>query len=462
MACTNCENNTQNTAFSYSFNTKNCTNCGTSCETQLDSSCVIYTGSALTCTNIGTNVTVEEALKALDTKICSIDATDIDWSSFDYACLTGSGPQFTTAQEFVEAISEFVCTTDTDFRSYVTSNNSSVTGIANRTHAIENPALSTNSYLSITSASTYSQVQTAFNSAFLQIYPLFNPSSANWSSISVSPSPTTLIQAYNALIAKQVGNAAAIATFAPLPEFDNSANCLAGTSTDTLVETVDALTTYTCDLPTYDPADITTTCVTPGSSLTDTIQSLATNIDYLKTNSILTVNGTDMALADNGGDCTGVNLSIKSTSPVRRTVASNASDTAPGDLSAKLVAGDNITLDFSDNAHVVIAAETTTLDYKVKSTGDDTTADYLFNKVVGGSSSSGGIDTGIAIATTLLNPTDYETVSVYPVVNAYNFASFFMTTVSNDSELLIQFKNLMTQASAVSSANPPTDLVVTH
>lgn len=458
MSCVDCNSSNRHTSFSYNFNQSNCVSCSPICDTQMDSSCVKYTGSALTCNDIASNTNLEVIIKAFDEKFCDIDSNAVDWSTFNYACLTNPDDSpITTPQEFVEVISDYVCTTSSDFTDFSTDTTSNFTSTNNRVYAIENPALVTNSYISIDEESTYAQVQTAFNSAFAEIYPMLDPSSADWADISVDPEPTTLIQAFNSLIAFSADMQTTLDTLDPLPTFNNTTSCLASPgATDSLVSTIDKIKTYLCTLPNFNASAITYGCVSSAGSLQNAVQNSISTINYLMANSILTVDGDDFELVSNGS-CTGMDLSIKDTSGTRRTVASNADDTTPGTLEDKLVAGDNITLDFSDDETVVITANIEELDGKVKVSSTDTNPDYLVNKVTG-SSSGAGIDIGVSVPSGV----SYETVSIVPYIDSTILSAYIMTAISNDSTLLAQFKALMDQADTTTTANPPTDLTVTH
>src|SRR5882762_1844693 len=102
MPCTNC---IQTTASITGFSPSNCVS-QPSCA--INASCVIYTGPNLQCSGILTNDALHIMLQKIDPLLCQASG---DYSSYNTFCLA----PISTQKEFVESISDFVCTLNDTF-----------------------------------------------------------------------------------------------------------------------------------------------------------------------------------------------------------------------------------------------------------------------------------------------------------------------------------------------------------
>src|SRR5882724_5037872 len=102
MACTNCIHTTASIT-GFVPNTCQSTN-----PCFLDAGCVVYTGAALTCSGIATNDSLDTILQKISPLLCAATG---DYSSYNTYCLA----PISTQQQFVESISNFVCTLNSSF-----------------------------------------------------------------------------------------------------------------------------------------------------------------------------------------------------------------------------------------------------------------------------------------------------------------------------------------------------------
>lgn len=73
--------------------------------------CIYYSGTSLTdCVTITNGDNLDDVINALATAICNVTPEDLNWAGFDYGCYAGEG--WSTAQEFAEGLTEIVCTID--------------------------------------------------------------------------------------------------------------------------------------------------------------------------------------------------------------------------------------------------------------------------------------------------------------------------------------------------------------
>src|SRR5258708_1798727 len=101
MPCINC---IQTTAGITGFSPSNCTSLP-SCA--LNANCVIYSGPNLQCSGIVTNDALDIILQKIDPLLCSASG---DYSGYNTYCLA----PITTQKQFVESISNYVCTLNTN------------------------------------------------------------------------------------------------------------------------------------------------------------------------------------------------------------------------------------------------------------------------------------------------------------------------------------------------------------
>lgn len=361
-----------------------CVSYPNACGTSIDSSCVIYSGPELSCSDVEPNSSVQVALQAMDAAICA--GISINWSGFNYYCLPGlCSCTITTAQQFVETISNQFCTLRTAYDTF--SGTTYVAGIASlqsQIDGIKAPTLTSCGAVGVISGDTLVQVLTKIltNLCTVNTNITTNLSTANWNQcLSVGSAPTTLIGAVNTLIDQICQVYALIPSATILPVFNNVGTCLATpTTSDTLVQTIIKIRTLLCTLPTLDISSLTSTCATVGSGLQDTLQNIITNLDTATENTILQTDGNlSITNINDEAPCAGKKISFIGSGSTDRLVAVQPSDASPGTLVDKLAEGTNVTFDISTSPGQLII-NALGPDGKVAVQAGDTT-DYLINKI---------------------------------------------------------------------------------
>ena len=425
--CTNCN---PNNIYSGSFNSLTESNCGEYGYTGLTSK-VLYDGPNLPCTLINTGESLNVVFSKLDTALCAVLG---DYSLYNVGCLA----PIATQQEFVEAISAYVCTLRADFDTFedVTFLNYQ-TSVTNQFLSITSPNITCAS-AGITTADNLTTVYSKYCTKFGQIDSALSLAGVNWAQCFAVPiAPTTIAEGFDLLI-DQICQVNAGGSGVVLPTFNNVGSCLPGTlsATDSLEDTVNKIKTKVCTQPTFDINALTWGCTTQPSVVTTDLQSavqaILSQLDSLKQN-IPTFDPADFTVAnvDNGNLCLGKSVSISGAIGTDQFVKSNAADTLPGTLEDKLQAGSNITLDFTSVAGKAIISSTgvgSAADEKVKTYVGDSTEGYLNDKVTGGSDPF-GID-----ITTFLNTTT-EKVEIIPSIDPVTFITNVLNAIKNDAAL---------------------------
>lgn len=376
------------------------------CSSPQDSKCTFYTAGNLPCSGILTKDSIELALQKIDTALC---ASTGNYSTYNTFCLA----PITTQQEFVEKISQYVCTQTDNFNNFTTiAFPSFQDSVTNSLSLLQVPGTASNcSNLSVTPTDTLQVVLQKLSNATCDIYSTqLNLTGVNWAQcFTVSQTPTTIAQGFGVVLSQicslaQTGGVA-------LPTFNNTGSCLPGTltATDTLFDTVTKIRTRLCQTPTFDINAFSWNCITkPNNNTTDlqsAFASLMAKVDSLSQKSVtfsgdFAVNATDPLVP-----CSGKTISL-STSIADRKVAATSSDNTPGTLQDKLSSDSNFAWDYTDPTKAkltLIGGGGGVSDGKVKTDVADTSG-YLDTKIA-----SGGLTNGVQVIASLdtSNPSNH-------------------------------------------------------
>lgn len=413
------------------FFNNDCFSCGDNdCGNNVQNSkCVIYTGPNLSCSGITTNDSIETALQKIDTQICSAIG---DYSTYQFNCLEDYwGSSITQESTFVEAITSYACTNRDDYDTFVNTTFADYqTTVDTRFDAIEVPAITCAS-ASVTSVDTLQTVLTKYCTKFGDIDTALDLSSVVWDNCFTVPTPpTTIVDGFIAVLDQICQLQTASTT---LPTFNNSANCLSGGTTDTLVTTVGLITNRLCETPELDTNDLTASCVAIPATLTELLQNILDKIDTFTQNA--PSYSADFVLNPNGGPCDGITVALATPINVDRFVASNSSDASPGTLIDKLTAGTNITLDDTTTPGQVIINASGAETYTVKANTADSSPDFLDQKV------EGGTNNGVTISTSYNSGTGK--VSFTPTVSLNDLVTNIIDFIAGDGDSLAALCNLI-------------------
>ncbi len=452
MSCTDC---TQTTATITGFVPANCQD-QTPC--YLDAGCVYYTGPALNCAGINTNDALDVILQKIDPLLCAATG---DYSTYNTYCLA----PITTQKEFVESISNFVCTLRDDFDTFTgTTYVNDQTTVDNRLDAIEVPGITCVS-ASVTNTDTLQQVLNNYCTKFGAIDLLLDVSGANWSQCyTVSPAPTTPTEGFDILIDQICLLKATVESgSASLPTFNNVGSCLPAplTTADTLVDTINKIKVRLCQTGTLDTTTLSWGCVsTPsgGQNLQDSLQNILSRITAIAQSLPTQFDSGDFTVTnvDNSNLCLGKKIELAAAFTQDRFVAATTSDMAPGVLQDKLIPGTDISLDFVTSPGFVIINSTGgsgTGDHKVAVDGTDGTPDYLGVKII-----AGGITNGIQIVPAV--DTINEVVVLNVSVNVITLFQSLIDALSTDSGLYSAF--CTAAAGCPSPCAAPSNVIVTY
>jgi len=451
MACTNC---IQTSAIITGFSPSNCVS-QPSCA--VNASCVIYTGPNLACSGILTNDALDVMLQKIDPLLCAATG---DYSGYNTFCLA----PISTQKQFVESISSFICTineeistfTGVTFPAYQTT----VTGQIN---AVNGPAI-TCAVAGVTSADNVATVLSKYCNVLSNLSTNVAMGSVNWNQCyTVSPTPVTISDGFNALIGQICLLKAQVSGGAVLPTFNNTATCLTGgTANDTLVTTIGLITTRLCQTGTLNNATLTWGCVTQPSGAQDlqsALQNILTQITVLtQAEPMSWSNDFTVTNVNNGNLCLGKHVALATPSTQDRFVASTTGDSSPGTLQAKVTAGTNITLDFITTPGQMIinsSGGVGTGDHKVLADSGDSTPDYLINKVEAGTTTD-GITITPSLDTSLAN----HKVAFQVGVDLVALFTALLNAVSTDPTLSALF--CATVAACPSPCAAPTNVTVTY
>lgn len=452
MACTNC---TQTTASITGFIPANCTDIP-SCF--LDAGCVFYTGPALNCSGIATNDGLDTILQKIDPLLCAATG---DYSTYNTYCLA----PITTQKQFVESISNFVCTLRDDFDTFVGTTYATFTTTTNsRLSALEVPGITCSS-ASVVNTDTLQQVLNKYCTKFGTIDAALNPSSANWTSCYVvSPLPTTIVGGFNTLISQIcILKGLVDANIGIPPTFNNVGSCLPTpvTAADSLVDTVNKIKVRLCQTGTIDTTSLSFGCVSnsvsSGTDLQGTLQNILTKVTQIA-QTLPTAWSPDFVITntDNGNLCLGKTVNLASAITPDRFVAATPSDMSPGTLQQKLVPGTNMSLDYITAPGFVIINSSAGVgvgDHKVAVDGADGTPNYLVSKIL-----SGGAVNGIQVTPSIdaIN----EVMLLNMSVNLNALFQALIDTLSTDPTLYANFCSAV--AGCPSPCDAPSNVTVTY
>jgi hypothetical protein len=440
--CTNC---IQTTATITGFVPANCTST-TPCA--LDAACVIYTGPPLDCSGIATNDDLQTILQKIDPLLCAATG---DYSQYNTFCLA----PISTQQEFVESISNFVCTLRDEYDTFVdTTFPAYQATIDGRLDALEVPGITCTS-ASVIPSMTLQQVLNAYCTKFGSIDTLLDVSGADWNQCYVvSPAPTTPQEGFDTLIDQVcILKALVESGGATLPTFNNVGSCLPAplTASDTLVDTVNKIKTRLCQTGTLDTTTLSWGCVTApagAQNLQDALQNILTRITAIA-QSLPTQWSGDFTVSnvDNGNLCLGKSIELAPLVNADRLFAVDPSDMSPATFQEKVIPGTNITFDFVTSPGFVIVNSTGgvgTGDHKVMVDASDPSPGYLGLKI-----SSGVSALGISVTPTLDTVNSLVVLDV--TVNAVTLFAGLIDALQSDVGLYQAF------CSAVAGCPSPCD-----
>lgn len=450
MACTNC---TQTTANITGFVSADCTSLD---PCSLDAGCVVYTGPTLNCSTITKGDTLNIILQKIDPLLCAATG---DYSTYNTYCLA----PISTQQEFVESISNFVCTLRNDFDEFIDSTFPAYQGIVNsRFINLEVPGIVCAS-ASVINTDTLQQVLNKYCTKFGSIDTALNISSVDWNQCYVvSPTPTTLTQAFNVLIDQICLLKTAVESGgASLPTFNNVGSCLPAplTASDTLVDTVNKIKTRLCQTGTIDTTTLSWGCTTQPSgaqNLQDTLQNILTRITAISQSLPTVFDSGDFTVTnvDNSNLCLGKNIALATPSVQDRFVASTTSDLSPGTLQQKVTAGSNITLDFlTTPGQMIINSTGGSSTFTVKSDISDPGPGFLDAKIA-----TGIISSGVQVIP-VLDSTNHL-IRLNTSVNPVTLFLTLINAISTDQGLKDAFCAAV--SSCPSPCSPPTNVIVTY
>lgn len=423
-----------------------CANSG--CSSTVNSKCVYYAGPNLSCSGIETNDSIELSLQKIDEQICSVIG---DYSNYQFNCLTAWwGGSITEESEFVDAITAYACEIVTTLEQFTgTTFPAFEEEINDRVDTLASPEI-TCTAAGVTSSDDLFTILEKYCAKFGDIDDELDISGVVWNNcLTVFTPPTNVAEAFE-LVQSQICQVLA-ASGGSLPTFNNTGSCLPDPgSSDSLEDTVDKIKTRLCEVPTWDASNITWGCVTTPSVDTDLEEAIQNIVDPITTllEAMPTFDTGDFVVTatDSGDPCAGVTISLATPIDVDRYVASNSGDTSPGTLADKLVAGTNLTLDYTTSpGQVIVNATSGTGDNKVKADTTDTTAGYLDEKLNGASGNN------ISILATYNAGT--EQVDLTPSIDEEGLLDALLDLLQPGTNLYIKFCEKV--AGCPSPCDPP-------
>lgn len=406
----------------------------------LDTKNIQYNGITLSTTNILAGDNGDTILSKIDTAI-NTHNTAPDYTGFNLYCVkeTDGITHPTNTQNFAEGISKNLCDFHTAYNTftgttYVNDLNTTTTAIT----GLQNPSLTYAPY-SITSGMTVTQVWNALFTGLTGTITSIDPYTANWSTISLTPSHSVVttwnnvISYLSSLSSTVAGKQATIGTF--------NATAIGGGATDSLTTTVNELISYAAGLPTFNSSGYTWGCVTSNSTLNGTLQNILNTIASIG-NNYVAGNGSGLTIATIGS-CAGKSLALDTTNVGLYKVMLSTGDTyTNADYLDNKISSTGGSITFSVSGNKLNLEVTNPVSYQVKVTSTDSTPNYLSNKIVSTTDGNWGLSLNTSVNTNnqlLLTPTVGN-----PVLHIASEMSF----ISSNPDLLQQFNELVIQAAA--------------
>ncbi len=324
----------------------------------LESKNVCYTGINLSCSEISTDDNLEIAIQKIDAKLCTALG---DYSTYSMNCLpTYWGSAITTQAQFVNAITSYACQITTNFNDFRTLYAFYQVSINARFTALEYPQVTCAS-ASVVNGDSLQTVLNKYCTKFGEISIYTDISDVTWNNCqTVTSTPTTIGQGFQ-LLADQICNISSPV----LPTFNTIGTCLPSplSSTTSLSDTVNKLITRACLTPTYTANNITWGCLVAPVSSTNIEQAIQKLVSKVNAHTLAfpTFDSGDFVVTqtDGGDPCAGVTISLATPINQDRFVAATATDSSPGTLQSKLVAGSGISLNFGVPTQVTISSSGT-------------------------------------------------------------------------------------------------------
>lgn len=428
----------------------------------MDALTVTYSGVSLPYISVTAGMNLQTILQNINTAINNSSSAP-DYSGYNLYCVTQTDGTShpTNTQNFSEGISKILCALQTAYNTFTTTTyTTAISTLTTSINGILSPAL-TYVPFAITSADSlatvYSKLFSGFNSfGFNTSTSTFDPFTSNWSTLSISPSHSTITTWNNVIAYLSTLTTTVSGKQASIGTFNNSGNCLStigGTSADSLTTTIGLLTTFTCSLSSsaFNAGSITWGCVSSQSNLQNSIQALVSSISSVINNYVAGA-GTGLAISTIGS-CLGKSLAIDTTyTQLYKVMLSSDAYTNAGFLNNKVTSSDSsITIAISGN--LLNFTVTTPVDHKVMVNSSDPTPGYLIDKIP---SLAGNWGLSIIIGPSSNNT---QLILTPSVTNPSLFVQNLISTISEDSALLSQWCNLMATCSAC-TCNSATDLSV--
>lgn len=428
MSCNSCDNTNPKsfqTTYQYSSicssqNPCNITN-------PIDSACVIYGSSALGTIGIATGDSVEVSLQKVDNYLAA--TTPNGFPTYNYSCLANS-VSINTQQQFVETISDKVCTIDTNVNTLLDTTFPAYQATINtQVAAISNPAI-TCSIANVTTSDNLQSILNKYCTTFSSLNNKIDISGVTWATCFDNTSiPQSIADGFS-LVEQQLCTIKTQGVDVNLPTFDNTTSCLdTPSTTDSLVDTVNKIKIKLCETTTsFDATQIIFGCVTQPSvlSLTNIIKNTVSKVTQNTQGTITQVVGGTLSNVDNNNLCAGKVLTITGGgTSTDRFVAASSADTTPGTLADKLEQGAGIDFNFTSDNKVQIISEGTvkasTTDQNLATLSEKLTYDSAAPIIVSGSVQ------GTTVQSVLLSTSVNEAVLIPLILNAIQNNSTFKT-----------------------------------
>lgn len=415
----------------------------------MDASYIIYTGTNTTNVPITANQNLETILQHIDTAIGTSNSAP-NYTSFNLHCLRPTYT-ITNTQQFAESITDFLCTFSANYTTFSgTTYPAAISTITTAINGLQDPAL-TYSPFSITNTDGIQTVYSKMFTGFTAISTSIDPYTANWSTLSITPSHS-VVTTWNNVISYVSGLATTVAgKQAALGTFDNSSNCLAGGATDSISTTVNLLRSYICTLTGYSSGSITWGCVSSSDTLTGALNNIISTLSSVATNYLSNV-GTGL-IRTTAGACGGYVASVDTTWNGLYQVMVDDADSSPDYLVNKIESTDSSITISNTGTALNLSVATSPNSNKLKVNSGDTSPDYLANKVIAGSGSWGiGLNISVVNNQLALSPN---------VISNTSMIQSFISAVADDPDLLSAFGVLVSQAINSNTCAAPTALSVT-